>query len=200
MLNVVVCGLPLLMELDTGSDSTFITEQQWREMGSPKLRPSSSTFSTFKNEVFKSAGEFAATVEHNGQCVSLIVDVSKSYSIVGRDFLSLFQVDWNSVKQQCGQGFSVKPRVETSGIGSLTSRECRLDICRAQDSGSGVSPPSSLKPLLEEYKNVFDAPVGVIRDFKAKLILKEDASPKFYKPRPVPFAYRHKVDADLEKM
>jgi len=59
---------------------------------------------------------------------------------------------------------------------------------------------SELESLLREYSDVFDKPVGVISNFKAKLILKGDAAPKFYKARPVPFAIREKVDAELEKM
>jgi hypothetical protein len=54
--------------------------------------------------------------------------------------------------------------------------------------------------LLKEYGDVFDKPMERIANFKAKLELKEDATPKFCKARPVPFAIRPKVDAELEKM
>ncbi|XP_011167522.2 uncharacterized protein K02A2.6-like [Solenopsis invicta] len=55
-------------------------------------------------------------------------------------------------------------------------------------------------PILKEYSDVFDQPVGVIRGFKAKLVLKENAVPCFFKPRPIPFSLRDKADKELDKM
>jgi hypothetical protein len=63
-----------------------------------------------------------------------------------------------------------------------------------------VKDSLSLKSLLEEYKDVFDDPVGLIRNFKAKLVLKDDASPRFIKARKVPFALREKVNFELDRM
>jgi len=58
----------------------------------------------------------------------------------------------------------------------------------------------TLNSLLTEFVDVFDKPVGKIANFKAKLVLKDDAVPRFCKARPVPFALREKVDAELQKM
>jgi len=75
-------------------------------------------------------------------------------------FLSVFQVEWNSVELQCAELRSLESRAETSGIGSLISRECGLDVGREIEdsscgrtpsppeedvSGSGSSPPSLKK-------------------------------------------------------
>ncbi|XP_018359976.1 PREDICTED: uncharacterized protein LOC108759161 [Trachymyrmex cornetzi] len=65
---------------------------------------------------------------------------------------------------------------------------------------NGIPMDLELDTASEEFSDVFDKPVGTIKDFKAKLILKEDATPRFFKSRPVPFALRDKVDEELEKM
>ncbi|XP_072751068.1 uncharacterized protein [Anoplolepis gracilipes] len=54
--------------------------------------------------------------------------------------------------------------------------------------------------LYPKYSDVFDQPVGIIKGFKAKIMLKENAVPRFCKSRPIPFALRDKVDEKLDKM
>ncbi|XP_018398448.1 PREDICTED: uncharacterized protein K02A2.6-like [Cyphomyrmex costatus] len=76
--------------------------------------------------------------------------------------------------------------------GQKLKKQCS-EVCR-------VSNELSLDKLLKEYSDVFDQPIGTIKGFKAKLMLKEDAIPRFFKSRPVPFALQNKVDKGLEKM
>ncbi|XP_018403549.1 PREDICTED: uncharacterized protein K02A2.6-like [Cyphomyrmex costatus] len=63
-----------------------------------------------------------------------------------------------------------------------------------------ISNELSLDALLKEYSDVFDQPIGTIKGFKAKLMLKEDAIPCFSKPCTIPLALQDKVDKELEKM
>jgi hypothetical protein len=58
----------------------------------------------------------------------------------------------------------------------------------------------SLESVLKEFSDVFSPSDGLIRDFKATVVLKDDATPRFFKARPVPFALRSKVDAELDKL
>jgi hypothetical protein len=46
----------------------------------------------------------------------------------------------------------------------------------------------SLKKLLEKFLDVFSPQNGLIRNFKARVVLKDDAVPRFLKSSPVPFA------------
>jgi len=93
MLNVCVSDVSLSMELDTGSDTTFVTQDQWENLGRPKLKRLKSTFKTFTDEEFRAKGEFTSTVKYHGQSHELVIAVSDTYSILGRDFLNKFQVD-----------------------------------------------------------------------------------------------------------
>ena len=54
--------------------------------------------------------------------------------------------------------------------------------------------------LCEEFKEVFGHDLGSIKDYKAKLIVKEGAHPCFCHPRPVPFAIKPGVGEELNRL
>ena len=57
-----------------------------------------------------------------------------------------------------------------------------------------VNPKSGLEILKEEYKELCDESKELIKDFKVTLMLKENAQPKFKKPRSLPFAMKAAVE------
>jgi len=54
--------------------------------------------------------------------------------------------------------------------------------------------------LLDQYKDVFSSELGTLKGIYAKLTLKPDAKPKYFKPRPVPYALRDAIEKDLERL
>lgn len=50
---------------------------------------------------------------------------------------------------------------------------------------------------LEEYSELFKEELGTVKDFTAHLEFKESCSPKFFRPRPVPFAIHEAVETEL---
>jgi hypothetical protein len=62
------------------------------------------------------------------------------------------------------------------------------------------SPVQSLGSLLTEFDDVFGPANGLIKNFKARVVLKDDAVPRFFKARPVPFAVRSKVDLEIDRL
>ena len=42
--------------------------------------------------------------------------------------------------------------------------------------------------------------MGTMKNFTAKLNLKSDAKPKFYRPHPVPFSLRDSIDQELNRL
>jgi hypothetical protein len=62
------------------------------------------------------------------------------------------------------------------------------------------STATSLASLLNEFNDVFSPPDGLIRNFKARVLLKDEAVPRFFKARPVPFAVRSKVDLEIDRL
>ena len=58
------------------------------------------------------------------------------------------------------------------------------------------NPQERLQGVLDKFDEVFSEGLGTIEPFRAKLMVSKDASPKFYKPRSVPFAIRDAVAGD----
>ena len=59
---------------------------------------------------------------------------------------------------------------------------------------------SEIGILLEKYSDVFLEDLGTIRPFTAKLVVREGVKPKFCHTRLVPFALRHAVEAELDRL
>lgn len=57
-----------------------------------------------------------------------------------------------------------------------------------------------LKSLSEEYSVIFKDELGTMNSIQAELhvLVKEDASPQFYHPRPVPFALKEAIERELQ--
>ena len=47
---------------------------------------------------------------------------------------------------------------------------------------------------------MFDGQLGKVRDIKVKLELKEGATPRFFKPRSVPYAVREPIKEELDRL
>ena len=59
---------------------------------------------------------------------------------------------------------------------------------------------SALPSLLKRYQDLFKDELGIVKDVTAQLKLKSDASPKFFRPRSVPFAIRDAVGAEIDRL
>ena len=54
--------------------------------------------------------------------------------------------------------------------------------------------------MLKRYDEVFQDELGTMKTIKAKLKLKENATPKFHRPRTVPFALKEAVEQELNRL
>ena len=57
----------------------------------------------------------------------------------------------------------------------------------------GLDPPA-------EFPDLFQERMGKLKGFQAKISLSSDASLRFHKPRPVPFALQAKVDEEIDRL
>lgn len=57
-----------------------------------------------------------------------------------------------------------------------------------------------MQSLLTEFADVFEPSIGTYKYEKIQLSIKDNVSPIFCKPRPIPFAFRDLVDAELIKL
>ena len=90
--------------------------------------------------------------------------------------------------------------VEVNGAGpNLFGRNLlkyiRLDWHRI----ATVQPGSQeVQALLQQHSNLFKDELGTVNSHKATLHIKPEATPKFFKPRPVPFAIKGAVGKELD--
>ena len=57
-----------------------------------------------------------------------------------------------------------------------------------------------VKELKERYRNLFTGKMGKMKHVSAKLEMSENAQPKFFKPRPVPFALKDKISDEIKRL
>ncbi|XP_053278106.1 uncharacterized protein K02A2.6-like [Pleuronectes platessa] len=58
----------------------------------------------------------------------------------------------------------------------------------------------NLQGLLRKHAEVFKGELGSMKDIKVKLTVKPNSKPKCFKARPVPYAIKPKVEAELDKL
>ena len=57
-----------------------------------------------------------------------------------------------------------------------------------------------LMTLLQKYDELFREGLGTVTDIRAKLSVRAGSKPKFFKPRPVPYALKEAIEKDLERL
>ena len=60
--------------------------------------------------------------------------------------------------------------------------------------------PTNLNNLLDKHKALFKDELGKVHPEKAKLHVRPDATPRFFKSRPVPFAIKEAIGKELDKL
>ena len=59
---------------------------------------------------------------------------------------------------------------------------------------------NGLQAVLEKYGDLFKEELGTLKGVEVKLVVPENATAKFFKPRPVPYAIRGAIERDLERL
>ena len=63
-----------------------------------------------------------------------------------------------------------------------------------------LEPCNQVEKLVSKYASLFDGDLGTIKGVTAHLKLKENATPQFFKLRPVPFALKEKIAEELKRL
>ncbi|XP_051233821.1 uncharacterized protein K02A2.6-like [Dicentrarchus labrax] len=58
----------------------------------------------------------------------------------------------------------------------------------------------TLQQVLTKHEEVFKKELGTLKGFKATIQVPAGATPRFYRPRSVPYAMKPKVDAEIERL
>lgn len=167
-----VHGKEIRMELDTGSAVSVISAVDYdKYFQNEKLESANVTLKTYSGELLIPTGYMNVQVKYNGQCENL-----KLY-VVQKGGPALFGRDWLR-----------KINLDWKNLKWIN----KISVSRNSN--------EKLDLLLKEYSNVFREGIGCVADIKAHLTLKENASPKFVKARPVPFSVKPQVERELIRL
>ena len=94
----------------------------------------------------------------------------------------------------------VSVHVVTGGGPNLVGRDW-IDLFNINLSDINLLQHSSpLQTVLDKFSDVFSNDLGCLKGDSVKLPLRENAQPKFFKPRTVPFVLKKKVEAELANL
>ena len=162
---------PLTMEVDTGAAVTIVSEQQFKRL-LPQVQVSKSTviLRTYTSEIIPMLGEVQVNVKYRDQSYTLTAYITRGAGPC------LLGRDWLK----------------------------RIQLDWKQIAHTSVQPTIKAKPqldaLLKEYSEIFENKLGTMCNIYAELKLKKNVSPKFHRPRPIPFALREAVAQELNRL
>ncbi|KAK3100621.1 hypothetical protein FSP39_022706 [Pinctada imbricata] len=167
-------GRPMKMELDTSAAVSVMPKKKFREnFANVKIYPSDITLKTYSGEELKPAGYALMNVKYHDQVHTLklyVLQKGKSV-LLGRDWLSEIKLNWPE-------------------LGKISATKEKQTM----------SKNPQLQDILDKHAAVFNDEWGTLRDIKAKLRLKADATPKFTKARSVAHALKERVNRELDKL
>lgn len=173
-ISVLVNSKPIAMELDTGASYSLLSEEHWKEVGSPKLASTNialRAYGSANGHKLRILGTFNANVVVHGTMATvplLVVRAPNFPSLFGRDWISKFRLDWSSL---------LRTVLPNATINSIT-----------------------LNDVTSKFPDLFDSGLGHITGVRAHIEMRPDATPRFHKPRTLPFMLKPKVDSALDKL
>ena len=123
-------------------------------------------------------------------------DYLKTYTEEPVKVLGKCQVRVESEGTEAVLPLFIVPGRGSSLLGRNWLRKIRLDwgaIFKISRSAPGVS-------IATKYSEVFQDGLGEIQGHEAQIFLKEGATPKFFKARPVPYSVKEKVEEELRRL
>ena len=170
MVPVNVSGVQMKMELDTGSCVSIVSERMYDKLLS---------HIPLKRSIIKLSSYTNDAVEVSGK-VYVTVECNGQVKK-----LPLYVVK--------GKGPAL--------FGRNWMKYIKLDWAQihvvSMDKPTNVN---AIDSLLSKYKTVFADKLGTVKGVQATLTVKEGATPKFYKPRPVPYALKDKIGTELKRL
>ncbi|XP_062539247.1 uncharacterized protein K02A2.6-like [Armigeres subalbatus] len=180
MIDVVIDGHSLQMELDTGAPCGIISEMKLKEI-KPRaaLLPSDRQFASYSGHRLNCLGRVPVNVSvgANSHRLNLYVVSGKSDSLFGREWIAQFvaEIDMNRM-------FAPEASVNEVSHSELSADQ-----------------EAKLSELLDNFKEIFSDVAGKLVGPPAKVHLKPQATPIFAKARDVPLALRDRYAAEIEK-
>ena len=168
--ELTVNHAPLTMELDTGASVLLVSESTYRSTWSAKHRP---PLQQSDARLYTYSGELIKVLGSISVTVSYKQQTKQlSLLVVPTDGPSLFGRDWLKA--------IVLDWKQLNYVYSIRHR--------------------ALQDVLDQYSDLFKEGMGTLQGTTVKIHIEQDARPRFFRARPVPYALRDKVNAELERL
>ena len=179
-ISLQIAGTDVTFEVDTGESMSLVGEDVWQNIGSPALKTSNIRLFVYGEKVIPVKGLCDVPLSYDGktQTLPLIVTNKVGTSLFALDLIHAFKLDLNV----------------------LVHGEKPAATSIAADCNQVGEDDHDLQKAIEQFPAVFAPGLGHCTLVKVHLTLKEDATPKFCKPRPVPFSRLEVVDKELERL
>ena len=166
LITVKINKVPVEMEVDSGAErSTIPLSVFQRKLADVcTLQPSDISLHQYDKSPLTIAGECQAKVNINNRVIHatfVVVDVDEQLPLLGRDWMSLLQFDVVNLLE-----LVTHDQVHHTSVDTMTNE------------------------IMTEFADVFKDELGILKGIEAVVTVLESASPRFHKPRPVPFALR----------
>ncbi|CAC5398917.1 unnamed protein product [Mytilus coruscus] len=175
LVSVKLSNTEINMEIDTGASVSVISQETYKQVfGSDNsLEKSQCSLRTYTGERIDVLGKRNVTVTYNSQNVDFPITLVKGTgpSLMGRDWLHKLQLNWKSIFKIEQLSHNQEPEKD-----------------------------KELQDLLRKYPQVFKEGLGTLKGTKARIYVDKDATPKYFKTRPVPYALKEKIEKELDRL
>ena len=165
------------MELDTGASVTVAGRKELEAVvgTSLKLDQTPVKLRTFGGRTLNPVGVANVEVDYHDQrkTLPIIVTSEPGPVLMGRNWLRELNLDWKGIM---------------------------ADIFPVTVIAQKVPETRPLKSLLEEYAEVFEDGLGLMKGVEVQLQMKSDAKPKFYRARSVAYTVKQGIENELDRL
>ena len=181
-----VNGQTLEMEIDTRASLSVISEKTYNNLVSknraPPLEKSGTVLRTYPGEEVKPKGSCTVDVCYEGGKI-FKKKIFKNLNLyrTGKYSLPLLVVKEEG-PALLGRNRLEEIKINWPRIKQLTSHDKRR------------------KEILQKHAPLFGEGLGTLQGTKARVQVDPTATPMFHKARPVPYAFREKIEQDLERL
>ena len=177
--SLKILGKMLDFEIDTGAGDNFISYENWQKLGKPQLQPCSKQFESASQHPLPVFGILETSISEEKDAkhqLQFVVTKVPGLNLLGRSAIRKLDISVDRLIQNCH---------------SIKTEEKNIQL------------EATLKQMCTEFSQIFEPGLGQLKDFELDVKFKENASPVYVKPRPVPFAVMDKLneayDAGIKK-
>ncbi|CAB0005038.1 unnamed protein product, partial [Nesidiocoris tenuis] len=186
LIDVAIEGIPLKMELDSGGSCSFVSKETFTKFSTNseiRILPTDLTFTSYTQHKFQCVGYALVNVSYRGRTLKLKLFIADfpAESIFGRQWIAHFADLLPSFQELC------------------SSKQNSISNPQNSPTPSSTSENQQLKDLLTKYDHLFSDSAGTLVGPPVELHLRPDATPKFARARPIPFALIGPYAAEIDK-